>query len=274
MVSKLLKMTYSERSLLYLNPTAQRLLKLMDRKQTNLSVAADFTKKKEILDFADKIGPYICILKTHVDIIEDFDHFFIDELKKLAKKHDFLIFEDRKFADIGRTVQLQYASGIYKISEWADIINGHSIPGDGMILGLREIGEPKGRAMFLLAEMSSEGNLSTQEYVDATAEMARRNKEFVIGFISMSRFSKLAEDEFILMTPGVGWSKKDVCYDLYGQRYRTPEEVILDSGSDIIIVGRNIYASGKDIVVETQRYRDAGWKAYLFRISRGEDDMS
>lgn len=39
--------------------------------------------------------------QTHVDIIEDFDHSLIDRLVELSKKHDFLIFEDRKFADIG-----------------------------------------------------------------------------------------------------------------------------------------------------------------------------
>lgn len=40
-------------------------------------------------------------LQTHIDIIENFDTTLVDRLTELSKKHDFLIFEDRKFADIG-----------------------------------------------------------------------------------------------------------------------------------------------------------------------------
>jgi orotidine-5'-phosphate decarboxylase len=40
-------------------------------------------------------------LQTHVDIISDFSEEFIAELTRLSKELDFVIFEDRKFADIG-----------------------------------------------------------------------------------------------------------------------------------------------------------------------------
>ena len=97
--------TYLERINFFENPTARKLLMLIHEKQTNLSVSLDITQKNKWLEIADQIGPEICLLKTHIDTLEDFDPTICAELTRLAQKHQFLIFEDRKFADIGHTVQ-------------------------------------------------------------------------------------------------------------------------------------------------------------------------
>lgn len=231
----------------------------MEQKQTNLCVAADFIHAKKILELAKATGPHICIFKTHIDIVEDFSPEFITKLQELAVTHNFLIFEDRKFADIGKTVQLQYQHGIYHIADWAHITNTHTVAGPGSIEALQEIGLPKQNGLLLLAEMSPQGNLATGEYTTKSIAMAETHKDFVMGFISTK---KLAGDEFIYMTPGV---QLEAGTDKHGQQFKTPQSVITQSQSDIIIVGRGITESN-DPKTTAKIYQQSGWNAYRDRL--------
>ena len=227
----------------------------MDKKQTNLAVAADLTDWDKLVKLIASIGSEICVLKTHIDIITNLPDNFANILTDLKQKHNFLIFEDRKFADIGNTVKLQYSEGIYKIAGWADIVNAHVVPGPGIIEGLKEVGLPKGRGLLLLAEMSSADNLATGDYTKQAVKWAQEYDDFVIGFIGMKKLTN--DDKFITMTPGV---KLVEGTDNLKQQYNTPEKVI-QGGSDIIIVGRGIYQAD-DPKSEAKRYREAAWNAY------------
>jgi uridine monophosphate synthetase len=242
------------------NPLAKTLLALMTEKSSNLCVNPDLTTCEQVLNIADQVGPSICVLKTHVDIISDFTPGFITELQRLAQRHQFLIFEDRKFADIGNTVQLQYEHGIYHIADWAQITNAHPLPGPGIIEGLKNVGLPKGNALLLLAQMSSKNNLITADYTAQTVAMAEENADFVIGFITQQRLTEAPN--FIHFTPGV---KLQSGGDGLGQQYNTPEHAILHNGVDIIIVGRGIFQAANP-AAEAEIYRQAGWAAYLQRL--------
>ncbi|XP_071956643.1 uridine 5'-monophosphate synthase-like [Antedon mediterranea] len=149
---------------------------------------------------------------------------------------------------------------MYKTSEWAHIINAHTVPGDGVVKGLKEIGLPKERGCLLIGQMSSKGNLATGSYTDASVLMAENHSDFVFGFISTSQISQ--NPKFLHMTPGV---KMAVGKDNLEQQYLTPEEVIVNRGSDIIIVGRGIYQAD-DPVKTAIAYREAGYNAYLQTI--------
>jgi len=254
-------LTYSQRAALSHHPLAKKLFTLMEEKQTNLSVAADLKTSREILECADHVGPYICVFKTHIDICENFSPDLTAQLQKLAEKHRFVIFEDRKFADIGNTVVQQYGGGVYKIADWAPITNAHIVPGEGIIQGLAKVGQPKGNGLLLLAEMSSKGTLATGEYTQKAIVWARQHRDFVMGFICTR---KLTDDpEFIHMMPGV---KLGDSGDALGQQYLTPKRAIGERGADIVIVGRGVTES-KDPRAEAKRYREAAWTAYSSRCA-------
>ncbi len=253
--------TYTARAADCTHPLAKKLLTLLDAKQTNLALSADVTRAAELIDLADTLGPELCILKTHIDIIEDFTPKLTQRLRELADKHQFLIFEDRKFADIGHTVHLQYWHGIYRIAEWADIINAHSLPGPGIIQGLANNRHPGVRGVLLLAQMSSAGNLFSEIYQQTTLQLAEQHPETVFGFIAQQRFD--TPNDWLYLTPGVQFSEKT---DTLGQQYITPEQAILENGSDIIIVGRGILRASAPLNA-AKKYREAGWQAYQKRMT-------
>lgn len=255
-------LTYKERISYCHLPIARKLLTLVDNKQTNLAFSADVTSANVLLELADLLGPEICVFKTHIDMIQDFTPDLIQQLIALSIHHQFLIFEDRKFADIGHTVKHQYAGGLYRIADWADLVTVHSLPGPGILQGLGEIAQQKGHALLLLAEMSSQGHLLDRNYQSATLAMAKAHPELVMGFITQHALDETPQ--WINMTPGVKLQPSD---DKLGQCYVTPK-IAIERGSDVLIVGRAILNT-EDPLAVAKAYRLEGWQQYLRRCTMG-----
>lgn len=229
------------------HPLAKKLLALAVSKRSNLCLSLDVTKSADFLKIADSLGPYIVMLKTHIDILDDFQPELIKQLQELAQKHEFFIFEDRKFADIGNTAKLQYAEGVYHIATWADFITVHALPGEGMLTALKEVGMPLGHASLMLVQMSCQGNLLNEAYQQEAMRMGQAHPDFVAGFIAQERLPGC--EAFLCCTPGISLVAKG---DATGQQYKTPVAAMAQ-GSDILIVGRGLYQA-PDPVLEVQKY--------------------
>lgn len=122
------------------------------------------------------------------------------------------------------------------------------------------------RSLLLLAQASTRKNRFTAEYTSECVEDARANRDFVMGFIAQESLNSKKDDNFITMTPGVQLAAGS---DSMGQQYNTPRRVITEAGSDIIIVGRGVYAAS-DRRRAAMEYRKQGWTAYEERLRAGQ----
>ncbi|EPE03793.1 orotidine-5 -phosphate decarboxylase [Ophiostoma piceae UAMH 11346] len=117
---------FAERAEAAVHPLTAYLYRLMIAKSSNLCLSADVSTARELLLLADRVGPSIVVLKTHYDLVTGWDYNPQTgtgaQLSALARKHGFLLFEDRKFADIGKTVQQQYTAGTARIIDWAHLV--------------------------------------------------------------------------------------------------------------------------------------------------------
>ena len=242
------RLSYEQKLLNTEHTFAKKLLEIAITKNSNLIASADVTSTKELLDFAEKVGPHIVALKTHIDIISDFDSDkTILPLKDLATKHNFLLMEDRKFADIGNTQQLQFSYGTYKISNWADLVTSHVIGGSKSLDCFMNVG------VVAILGMSSQGTLTDSHYREEALKVIE-NHPSIIGCVAQNEVS----DQLLLFTPGVNLGTSG---DDKGQQYNSPEHVIRNYGTDFIIVGRGIYKADEP-EQEALRYKNEGWKAY------------
>ncbi len=244
------------------NALTLKLMSKIKEKKSNLVLSLDVTTQKEFFNILKEVGPEIVMLKTHIDILDDYDENFVPKLQEYSQKYDFIIFEDRKFADIGNTVKHQYRNGVYKISEWAEFVTVHMVAGEGILKGLFD--GTNNRSSFVLARMSSKGNLINETYSRKCFEVARKYPNVVSGFIGhgkdvedIKRFKSKFPTGMLLLTPGV---KLERGTDAMGQQYITVEDAI-QGGADCIIVGRGILKA-KDRKKEAMIYRERAWKEY------------
>jgi uridine monophosphate synthetase len=297
-----------------MHPLTSYLRSLIKAKESTLCVSADITTAEGMLSLASAVGPHIVVFKTRADILSGWDpdpkHGTGVQLAAIAKELHFLVFEDREFADIGSTAQLQYAGGDYRILEWAHIVNAHVISGKDIIGALKETADtwklqssdvvkgdlktegagevparvssidepPSERGLLLLAQMSSAGNFLNEEYTRALVSIAREHLDFVMGFIALKPLNSEPEDAFVVMTPGCSLPPDQSLDDseyVPGAEDALGQQYVTPQdlmlkGCDIIIVGRGI-CNAMDPKANAEQYRKVAWEAYEERLRSGNE---
>lgn len=239
-----------------INPIAQMLFRAMERKKTNVCWSADVSSPQELLRLLPAIAPYIALVKVHFDAIPALSERHVTQLFRVARDHDVLVMDDRKFADIKSTVAKQLEC----YTAHAQCCTVHTIAGPGAIDAL----QANGTASVLVAEMSNAASEIDEDaelarsYGEKTRRLAEARRENVMGMVCQTRATCDAGDGFVYMTPGV---HLDYTTDGADQRYRGCRSAVAEQRNDVVIVGRGIHQT-PDPRAAAQRYRDAAWGAH------------
>lgn len=197
--------------------------------KSKICLSADVDTLKELFELINKVGNYICILKLHHDIIKDFYNnleYTIEKLNILKKKFNFLIWEDRKFADIQYIIEKQIN---IHISKWADLISIHPFSGN-------YISNIKNIHIILIGELSTNSQLFNNEYKKFVSELSLKNDN-VIGIVCQNKMT----NNKLNIVPGISTDTKT---DNKGQNYNLPKD---KNFADIFVIGRSIYKSNNPL---------------------------
>ena len=213
-------------------PLKERLQSIIKAKQSNICLSVDVNTTTELFYLIELLGERICMLKMHYDIISDFYVDLENTIKKLnyfKVKYNFVIWEDRKFADIGYIMAQQVNSHIVR---WADVISVHPIA------GLESVKQLSFIPIILIGELSSQGNLTNDQYSNVV-ELMEGELNNLVGFVCQHKMGKTA----LNIVPGISLTKGG---DNMGQQYSSIEDADKDF-ADIYVIGRAIIKSANPL---------------------------
>ena len=111
-----------------LNNIFKTIANIVMKKKTNIILSVDIPDINKFMSFINLLGKYIAGVKVHLDIFPELERDQIRSFLIIEKvKNNFIVIEDRKFADICSTNILQNKE--LKTDEYADIIICHGLTG-------------------------------------------------------------------------------------------------------------------------------------------------
>jgi len=270
--SKRLTMPFTKRAS-YTNGLAKELLELMEKKESNLVVAADqeFKSEKEIFKFAKELAPEIVGFKFHPRIYEKTLGWFYNgydaELFDIAKEGEFTVINDTKLGDIGKIIFKQLEVELAN----AHMVTTHEVQGYHALEAINDMStklyekDKVSRGAISLLYMTSEGHMfdpifdklidDTNQYKSVGGVVAGKALDAI--YHAMGRL----ELGILIFSPGIKIKGEK---GERGQTYGHPFHAV-SHGTDVIIVGSGIYGSDEPVKA-AREYRREGWEGYQARL--------
>lgn len=194
----------------------QKLLEIKRKKNTRLIASLDVDDVEEIYQYIEIMGPHVCAIKLHSFLYPTLD---TDKILDLKQKHEFMIIDDQKLADIPY-ISLKLVN---KVIHFADLVTVHGLVGQELLDAISsKIG------ILMVYDMTVSGNLFDENYKSKVGNLKLKS---VVGMISPKRVKG-----YLTFTTGI--SNIEIS-DSMGQRYQTVRGV----DADFLIVGRSLYES-------------------------------
>ena len=220
------------------------LLNIIRQKETILVLSLDVTNKQQFFSILKECAPYICALKLHFELYPFLKGNTLKKLIQYSKKHNFIIIEDRKFADIGNTQYLQASEFIKKGISY---FTSHLFTGKEALRAF-----PEQANIFLISDMSCK-NAFFSDSIDLRTIFHEKSTDYyntipqIIGFVSQYDINK--DNNGIILRPGIKLQPNNLG-DTMGQQYKDPKI----TPNVCWVVGRDIYQSDnpKDIAKQYQ----------------------
>ena len=250
--------------------TCQRLHRRIYDVQSPLCVAIDSTDPYEVYRIACAVSKEVCMIKIHSDtwiIPEDMpDHAnHMQRLADLASTEGFLIMEDRKLADIGKT-NVKQLNGALQIEKYCSLITVHTFSiTEDMIKARR----PGGIEYVVIQDMSHSlgKEMTTFDYQlrrhQEITQHGQHGKNTVCGFVTQDAIPYIAARGAIVPSPLPLYMIPGISNEITAerdQRYITIAEAFARM-ADIIIVGRDI-CNSDDPGLKAREYKELAWADY------------
>ena len=230
-----------DQKLILENKFNKKLLKIIREKKTSVCLSLDIPLWKVGKKMLDEMGPYICAVKLHCDLIVDWNEQTIFDILELKKKHNFLVIEDAKYIDVSFINEKKLKDTQYNINKWVDAITVHwinyfenKVPLSGTQVHIICVGDMNTVNDPLSIDYSN--LLDTINPVETSGHIIEYYNN-IDTIVQQNKFKKC--NNVLKMTPGVIESDDEIkLYD--DKRYRSIENAILRDRNHVVIIGKNI----------------------------------